>query len=331
MATQRNGILTGLEGSPMALATNLGKLRMFTTGPATEGVQAIVPGEPGISEVFNRSIKRLVHNDFAQFFSQCRTFRVEKNGDNNSAFFAYDDPTSSQSIPTIVSYLKPFASITDANNTVGALSTLIELANYLPNSINLWGVSSAGNDLDANMGTNAATTSFCIQVGASSKDAPFSEGVISDAGVDETSSQFAAGARPRITIAGQGTQSTFISNLSVNLTKNTFLELRDMTITTAMPLILTAGRIHFSNVTILGGIPLQYEPYLTGASGTVVFDNNGVYDTLALNGVTATKLSGTNSARGFGFYYWDVSKSKFYESACLGESTALQDGAGILK
>jgi hypothetical protein len=321
MATQRDGFVTGLEGTAMALSSNLAKVRTFTTGPATEGIQALIPGEPVIAEVFNRSLKRLVFNDYYQFFQKVRNFNVEKNGDNKYAFFSYDfpEPGSVQIQPVVVSFIKPFSSLVNSGSGVGAINTFIELANYMPDSINVWGLSNTGYNLDNNYG-NSGCLSFTINVGTSSSDDPFAEGTISDTNINTT----LLGTRvPTLTIKGNGIKSTFISNLSVELSKGINLELKDLTVTTNFSLSATAGSVHFDNVLLKGGITTASEAYLNRCTGNVMIENGSSanVDILQLNKEVATKLCSRGSKKGFGFYRFSADYNKFQEVSFLGDST----------
>ena len=321
MATQRDGFITGLEGTAIALSSNLGKIRTFTTGPATEGIQGLVPGEPVIAEVVNRSLKRLVFNDYSQFFKQVRNFSIEKNGDNRYSFFSYDfpEPGSVQIQPVIVSFIKPFSSLVDSVNGIGAVNTFIELANYLPDSINVWGVSNTGYNLDSNYGNNGCL-SFTLNMGTSSLDDPFAEGTISDTNINTSTFGTAV---PTLTIKGNGTKSTYVSNLSVELSKGMSLELKDLTVTSVFSLTASSGSVHFDNVLLKNGITTASEEHLSKCTGTLVVEHGTTtsVDTLNLSRLGATKLTSRSNKTGFGFYRYSSTYNKFQEVAFLGDST----------
>ena len=314
---KRNGFLTGLEGLPSILSSNLGKIRLFTTGPATDGVQGAIPGEVVLAEVVNRSVKRLVQNDLTQFFSKVRCFRVEKNGDDNYALWSYDAGGGSV---TQVGFLKPFSSIVgnQAQGTVGALATMASLNTYLPNSARLWGTGTGNKSLDGDYGANDACHGFRIEVGVSSQEDPFTEGQISDAFVNTTS--FGVAASPRLTIAGQGIQATFISNLSVSLGGKMQLELKDMAMTTDASFgVGPSCSLSLSNV---------YVPKLVLATADTPRYMRGDLQTSGSRYTFAGDSAIKMTAGGLGFFKYVG--GAFQETAFMGYSTAQNsDGTGL--
>jgi hypothetical protein len=314
---QRDGMVTGLEGTPIMVSTNRGKIRLFSTGPATEGIQALVPADPAIPETWNRAFKRLVFNDLDEFFRNTRTFKIERNGDNRYAFFAYDAPEqgTAQIQPTVVSFVKPFHSFTNVGEGVGAFDTMVYLSQYIPNNANLWGTSRAGEDIDADFNTSSISSNFCFDFGVSSYESPFVESSFDD------NYSFSKTPQPRITIAGKGKNATFISGLGLNLS-NMFVELKDLTIV-ANPWLFTVAptaELMFNNVKIIGSMNTGSESSLPYCRGTVEISNDNSSYTLALNNLAATKLLSSSAFSGNGFYR--LIGNTYHEIAYWGDSTA---------